>query len=498
MDGNKNPFESFTGADVLRSPRSLKIYFAVVVTLAWVIANKGLATGVILLVVPFLFFYLFMFFRYPQLGLYSVVFLGFVLMGLNRYVKGIPYGTIMDGVLVLSYIALFFNRFYDKIDWSPARRDITVLSAIWGGYGLMSYFNPELQSNEAYFASMRGVSLYMIFMVPLALLLINTNKRLDYFLYLWGVMSILASAKGLWQIYVGVDRFEQAWLDAGAGLNHLVFGKLRVFSFLNDAGQFGANQAYTAVVFFILLGSTKERKKKIFYLIVAVLGLYGMFLSGTRGAITVPFAGFFLFSILRKKVAITTGVMIFLGIAYVFFKFTSIGQNVDQIRRMRTAFDPNDASLQLRLSNQRKLKTYLATRPFGGGIGHAGSKARRFMPYSFLSNTATDSWYVMIWAEQGVIGLVLHLFILFYIVIKSSYLIMVRIRDPILRTKLTAFVCGLLGIMVASYGNAVLGAMPTGMCIYITMALMTNPDILNPAYAEEVPATVPAIEGGQK
>lgn len=485
MDGNKNPFESFTGADVLRSPRSLKIYIALLLTLAWVISNKGLATGVILLVVPFLFFYLFMFFRYPQLGLYTVVFLGFVLMGLNRYVKGVPYGTIMDGVLVLSYIALFFNRFYDRVDWSPARRDITVLAALWAGYGILSYFNPELVSSEAYFATMRGISLYMILMVPLALLMINTDKRLDYFLYLWGAMSILASIKGIWQIYVGVDRWEQAWLDAGAGLNHLVFGKLRVFSFLNDAGQFGANQAYTAVVFFILLGSTKERNKKIFYLIVASLGLYGMFLSGTRGAITVPFAGFFLYSILRKNWTITTAVMIFLGVAYVFFKFTTIGQNVDQIRRMRTAFDPNDASLQLRLSNQRKLRTYLATRPFGGGIGHAGSKARRFLPYSFLSNTATDSWYVMIWAEQGVIGLALHLFILFYIVIKSSYLIMYRIRDPILRTKMTAFVCGLLGVMVASYGNAVLGAMPTGMTIYITMALMTNPDILNAGRKQE-------------
>ncbi|MBK9359000.1 MAG: hypothetical protein IPN08_16730 [Bacteroidales bacterium] len=56
----------------------------------------------------------------------------------------------------------------------------------------------------------------------------------------------------------------------------------------------------------------------------------------------------------------------------------------------------------------------------------------------------------MIWAEQGVVGLVLHLIILFYIIIKASYLIMYRIRDPILKNNMSALAAGMLGIMVAS------------------------------------------------
>jgi hypothetical protein len=487
IESIRNPFEKYTGADVLRSPSALKVYMAMVLTIAWLVAHKGLTVGVIMLVIPFVLFFLFMFFRYPQLGLFTTVFLGFILLGLNRYVKGIQGGIVMDSVFFMTYLTLFFNRFYERVDWAPARKDITLLAGIWAAYGLLQFFNPELVSTEAYFASFRGVSIYMLIMVPLALLLFNQKRHIDAFLMLWGIMSILASLKGIWQLHVGVDRWEQAWLDAGAGLNHLVFGKLRVFSFLNDAGQFGANQAYTGVVFLIILMQTKERKKKIFYLTVAFLALYGMFISGTRGAITVPFAGFFLYSVLRKNWTITISVLIFLGIAYFFFKFTTIGQNVDQIRRMRTAFDPNDPSLQLRLSNQRKLSSYLATRPLGGGIGHAGTKAQRFLPYSFLANTATDSWYVMIWAEQGIIGLVLHLFILFYILIKSSYLIMVKIRDPIVKNRMMAFTCGLMGIMVASYGNAVLGAMPTGMLIYITMAWITNPLVFEQPEPEAVP-----------
>jgi hypothetical protein len=80
----------------------------------------------------------------------------------------------------------------------------------------------------------------------------------------------------------------------------------------------------------------------------------------------------------------------------------------------------------------------------------------------------------MIWAEQGIVGLLLHLLILFYVILKSSYLVMFRIRDPILKMKIAALTSGMFGIMVASYGNAVLGTMPTSILIYTSMALMLN------------------------
>ena len=139
---------------------------------------------------------------------------------------------------------------------------------------------------------------------------------------------------------------------------------------------------------------------------------------------------------------------------------------------MRTAFDPNDKSLLVRLENQRKLKAYMATRPFGGGIGSAGNWGQRFTPNTFLANTPTDSWYVMIWAEQGIVGLILHLFILFYIVIKSSFIIMFKIRNDWIRSQMSALVCGMFGIMVASYGNGILGQMPTGILIYSSMGFL--------------------------
>ena len=479
MAGNVHPFEIQTGSNKLGKPTYFISILCVVAIAALLISRMGIAASFALIMLPFIAAYLNFLFRYPVIGYYSAVALGFVLLGLGRYIDDLPIGLAMDGLLILTYIALIFNKFYDQFDWKPAKKDVTLLAVIWFGYSLLEVFNPESRSFSAWMSGMRGMSLYMVFMIPLALIFINTNRKLNYFLYLWGFFSIIVSLKGILQNTIGVDPWEKAWLDAGAAETHILFGKLRIFSFLSDAGQFGANQAYSAVVATILAMTFKDNRHKIFFISVAVLGFYGMLLSGTRGAISIPLAGFALYFFLRKNGAIMiTGVLLLLAV-FVFFKYTTIGQNVQEIRRMRSAFDPNDPSLQVRIENQKKLAVYLSSRPLGGGIGHAGVKAKKFLPNAFLSQVATDSWYVLIWAEQGIIGLVLHLFILFYILGKASYQIMFRIRDPILKMKMAALASGMFGIMVASYGNAVLGTMPTGMLLYTSMAIMLNTDILD-------------------
>jgi hypothetical protein len=471
----QNPFDQLTGSDRLKAPFYLLLLVCSLVFSALVFGKIGLVGGIGLILLPFIFIFLYLIFKFPVTGLYTAVFLGFTILGLSRYVD-FQVGLLMDGIFLLSFIALIFNKFYEKIDWSQANKDITLLSVVWLGYSLFELFNPELRSIPAWLNGTRGISLYMLFLVVLTLLLIDTNRKLDLFIYLWGALSLLASLKGVMQHFIGVDSYEQAWLNAGAAQTHVLFGKLRIFSFLNDAGQFGANQAYSAVVAAIVAMVTKDWRIKLFLILVAFFGLYGMLLSGTRGAISIPLAGFGTFFVLKKNKAVMFSGFVAIVLLFVFFKYTTIAQGNEQIRRMRTAFDPNDASFQVRLENQRTLKVYLSSRPFGGGIGHAGVKAKKFLPYAFLSQIATDSWYVMIWAEQGIVGLMLHLFILFYVVIKSSIKIMYRIRDPILKIKMAALTSGMVGVMVASYGNAVLGSLPTGALIYISMALMLNPE----------------------
>ena len=202
------------------------------------------------------------------------------------------------------------------------------------------------------------------------------------------------------------------------------------------------------------------------------MGLLGMIISGTRGAIAVPALGGIMFLIIRKNIKVLMLGGVFLVAVYIFFAHTTIGQGNAEIRRMRTAFDPNEASLQVRLANQKKLKSYLASRPFGGGVGATGNWGQRFTPHSFLANTATDSWYVMIWADTGVVGLVYYLFMIFFVLITGAYNVMVRIQTKDLKVQITALTCGMAGIMMASYGNGVFGQMPTGILMYVTMVFL--------------------------
>lgn len=474
MTFHNNPFAISTGSNRLAKPLFLLLLVSIAGLSALIIGKAGLLAGLALLVLPFILAYAFVLLREPLIGLYTAIVLGFLLLGIARYIPGVQVGLAMDGILILTYIGLIFNRFKNRVDWKPAKKDITLLATVWLGYSIVQLANPEMQSVAAYISGFRGISLYMFLIVPLVLLLFDSNRKIEIFFYVWGALSILATLKGFMQLTFGVDRWEQAWLDGGGAVTHVIFGKLRIFSFMSDAGQFGANQGYSALVATILAMGEKNLRKKVFYTLVAFAGFYGMMISGTRGAIIVPMAGFALYFILRKNKAVLISGAVLMVLVFVFFKYTTIGQGNYQIRRMRTAFDPSDASFQVRLENQRILRAYLASRPLGGGIGHGGVKAQRYLPNAYLSQIATDSWYVLIWAEQGIIGLVLHLFILFYVIIKASYLVMFRIRDPILRTKMAALASGFFGVMVASYGNAVLGSMPTSMLIYTSMALMLN------------------------
>jgi cell division protein FtsW (lipid II flippase) len=160
-----------------------------------------------------------------------------------------------------------------------------------------------------------------------------------------------------------------------------------------------------------------------------------------------------------------------LSLVFIFLKFTSIGNENYQVRRLRSALDPNDASLNVRLENKAKFSEYLKNRPFGGGIGTSGFWGQRFSPGTFLAETPNDSWFIKIWAEMGIVGLYLHIGILAFIALLALFRIW-QVKDPRLRQKLLALFSGYVGIAAASLGNPLLGQMPTGIILYMSWAYL--------------------------
>jgi hypothetical protein len=437
----------------------------------WFFRDDNIKLAFPVLLLPFVILFVVAVFVKPERGMLAVFVVNYFAMGLARYVPA-PMGLSVDGILVLTWIALFFSQFNEKMSWKKAWKGVSICALIWFLYALFQFFNPEAVSRVAWFYAMRGVSLYMLLTVPLVFLLLDHEKHLDLMLKLWAVFTLLGVAKGIMQHVLGPDPWEQQWLNEIGGKTHLLPGGLRIFSFFTDAGNYGGSMAFSGVVFSILALHTTPFRKKLFLGTVALAAFYGMIISGTRGAIAVPLAGFTLYAILSKKVKVVLlgGVLLFA--AYAFLKFSTLGGSVYEIRRMRTALDPDNPSLMVRKENQRLLKGYLASRPFGGGIGSAGNWGLRFSPGTFLAETPTDSWYVQIWAEQGRVGLTLHLVILGFVLVSSSRISMYKLETRDMKGKATALTAGMFGVMIASYGNGIIGQMPNGIILYMSMAFI--------------------------
>ncbi len=459
-----------TGSDVLATPKGMVIALLASVGVGALMGLTGVLGAGMVLALVFAVTYLWFCFLKPSIAFNSCIIISFFAIGLTRFVSG-PIGLSVDALLLLALLAIFFSK-YKNAPWENLRSDLMGVSLIWFLYNVLEIFNPEARSIAAWFYAVRGVSLYMIFVFMIILLHFNTRRNLMQFVTIWFVISCLGALYGIKQHMFGVSHAEQVWLDKGAGEQHILFGKLRVFSFYSDAGQFGASQGMTGIVALITALKTEKRWFKWLSWATAGLTIYGMMISGTRSAIFIPALGIFTYLVLSKNFRVLVLGLIVAGSIFYVLKYTYIGQGNYTINRIRTAFNPTeDASFQVRLENQKSLARYLKSRPMGGGVGTAGHWGQRFSPGTFLADTPTDSWYVRIWAEEGIIGLVLYLILYLYILVKAFFLIY-KLQDPYLRQIMMGFFAGSFGLFAANYSNGYIGQIPTSLIAFACMAFM--------------------------
>lgn len=452
-----------------------------VVVYAYLIEKNDPKMGIMLALAPIGLLGVALLFQNPYAALVTLFCYNYFAMGLTRYIPA-PLGLGVDGLLTLTYIGLLFKSYKHEIGFSRVKNDMCLIALIWYVYALFELLNPQVISRVAWVYAMRGFALYFFMTVPVTFIVFNKYKDFNLILKLWLIFSIMGVLKGLQQLYIGMDYAEQQWLDRGGALTHIIWSGLRVFSFYTDAGQFGATIAHSGVVFAIIGVGEPEFKKKIGYFVVAGLCFYGMSISGTRGAMGVPVAGFLLFLVHTKNVRIFLASAVVLSIIFGILAFTNIGNGNAQIRRMRSSFDKDDASLRTRKENQARLRVFMADKPFGCGLGTTGAFGRQYSPNLFVSQVPTDSWYVAIWVEFGEVGLTLHILIHLFCMLRGSWIILFKIRDRRLYYKASAMLCGYVGVAVASYGNPVYGQMPTSIMLYMSLAFV----FMAPSYQREI------------
>jgi len=429
-------------------------------------AANNIIIFVVLIILPIVVTIVYKIFKNPIFGIWTLMIYGFIVGAASKMTE-FPAGTLVDLLVFLIFIAAIAQK---NVEWKRLNNTTFFIIFIWFIYTVLELINPLAPTYIAWFYAVRTMSIQILLISTISFLIFD-KKYFYTFIKIWFVFSILATLYGFLQKYKfpNLFEFEKLWLARGYYKQHILFGVLRVFSFYTDSGQFGAAEAHTLTASIILLINEKRKRRIILYLSTAILSFLGMMISGTRGAIFIPFVGLFAYLIISKNWKIITLGIAALGIVYYFLAFTYIGQSVYEIRRMRTAVHfTQDPSFQTRLNNQKILSIYMKDKPFGAGIGTSQYWGAQFSPNTYLAHVPTDSLYVQIWVETGIVGVFIWLILILWITFRGGYLINIT-KDQELKTQLIAVWAGLLGIFVANYGNAIMTQFPTLVVSYLSI-----------------------------
>lgn len=427
---------------------------------------------------PFVILGICLIFNFPQIGFLMLFTINYFIMPLFRYSGGSGLSILIDiSLLTILFVTIINSTVRNNINWQLAKNGMVIATFIWLCFCVMEIINPTASFSA--WASTRSLTYYAFLICLLTSLLCTKYKIVKTILFLLSIYSLLAVAKVIMQKYWGFDTYETEWLNKEGGKTHLILSGIRYFSFFTDASNFGSNMGFTGIVFFILAFYSNKIITKLYCLFVSIPCFYGMFLSGTRGAMIVPLVALGYLCVMSRNMKIILSGGIGLILIYVFFAFTTIGENNAQIRRMRTAFSPSkDASYIVRKENRLKLASYMKNKPLGEGLGLAGVEAAKHSQ-RFTTTVPTDSWLVRIWVQTGVVGLTLYLGILFYGVIKSTYLLMYKIRNKELKHILAALICGVIGLIASAYGNDFFGQFPTHIMVFIFLTIGINAELFD-------------------
>ncbi|WP_257668226.1 O-antigen ligase family protein [Parapedobacter tibetensis] len=434
------------------------------IAIAFLVAFNGALPILVILSCIFVMYAIVVYHK-PIIGLYTLTGYCFMFGLFGREFSSIPFGIGIEflGIFTLSIVLVQYQRF----NWNRLNCSLFWLYVCWFILSLLQLFNPSGPSFMGWLQEFRSVALNPLIIIVLSLLLFESKKELRTFVILVLFFGFLAVLNGIKQKHFGLFPGEQLFAETSP--THMIWGRLRVFSFFSDAGQFGAAQAVLAVAAVVLaLGPFNFFKKLVFFMLCGLF-LYGMLISGTRGALFALFIGGFFAVLLSKNYKILVSGILAGALCFGMLKYTTVGNGNYEIMRIRSALDPNEASLNVRLENQKILRAYLADKPFGEGLGVIGFWGHEYNADKFLSTIEPDSYWVKIWAMYGITGFVFWFCMMMYLFGKAGGMIF-NIKETALKVKLVSLLSMAMGLFVCSYGNEVMNAMPSSLIFFTALS----------------------------
>ena len=346
---------------------------------------------------------------------------------------------------------------------------------IWCGYCTLEILNDTcgLGINfGVWYTGARMMAFQLLYTFLVFSIYISSPAILRRYLIVWACLCLFSAIWTWKQQNIGFTQAEANFL-VGSRTHILQGGTLiRYFSTFSDASNYGCNAAASAVAFIVFGITTKRKKDRWFFLIVAVIVIKSMFASGTRTAIFCLFAGMAVYIVLSKAVKIAVPAAIASFLFFSFLAFTNIANGNQQIRRMRSAFRKGDASTNVRNINQETMKKYMKDAPWGIGVGMGYENVPANNKYRRMATIAPDSEYVYIWLRTGRIGITIFIITTLIMFGGACYIVFFRLKNPSLRG-IGGGICGaFVAIQLGGYGNQVLMQFPNAVMFYGGLAIV--------------------------
>lgn len=435
--------------------------------------SAGISAFAIICLIPFIILAIYIAFNWQMSTFWVLIFLNYFLQCFNKN-QILPNGLPMSIYNELLEIILICIAIIDIRQTTHFNRLLNIMFLaliIWCGFCILEVFNDTCNLGiniSAWYQGARLMAFQLLYANIVFIIYITSPKRLIVYIRFWAILCLFSVFWTWKQIYIGPTPAEYAWLwNVGASTHVLNGGTLiRWFSTHNDAANYGINAAAAALVFFAMSITTKNRFDRFFFFITGILIAWGMFQSGTRTAIFCLMAGFVVFLFLSKSFKIMIPSAIMGALLLFILMFTNIGNGNQQIRRMRSAFDKNDASSSVRSINQEVMKKYLKDAPWGIGIGMGYDNVPSNNKYRRMATIPPDSEYVFIWLRTGIIGISLFIITTILMFAGACYIVFFKIKNRTL-IGIGAGLCGhFVAMQLGGYGNQILMQFPNALITY--------------------------------
>lgn len=438
--------------------------------------NSGFNTFAIVCAVPLVLLFAYIAFKWSYLVLWSLLIVNYNVQffSFNQWLpEGLPLSAYNE-LLEITLIAIAIIDVKKDHQWGRAMNLMSFAIFLWVLLCALELFNDTcgLGINvTAWFAGFRLIAFQLVYFVIIISIYIDSPEILTKYLKLWAWLSLFSVYWTFKQKYIGLNTFENARINA-YGNTHFVNGIIRYWSTFSDAANYGCNAASTSVAFLLIGLTSKFTKERIFYIVVGSLVLWGMFQSGTRTAMACFFAGLFVYVFLSKSVKMAAPIIIFGLISFCLLAFTDIGQGNNQIRRMRSALNRNDASANVRDINKATMRKYLKDAPWGIGIGINNGDVPARNKYVVMSYIAPDSEYIFMWIHTGIIGVTIFTLSMLLMLLGACWIVLFKLKNKSLIGIGAGICCAFTSIQLGAYLNQVLYQYPNGLIFFGGLAIV--------------------------